>query len=107
MQTPANPPSESRGSSSGSATLSHSERAGALLAPFGVRPPERVGQVVRIEVNDAHMVIAAMRALDGEGLKTGTLAVRDPSLDDVFLFLTGRPAETTEESTETPTRGAA
>jgi ABC-2 type transport system ATP-binding protein len=84
------------------------ERAGALLARFGVRPPERVGRVVRVEVNDgARTLIAALRTLDGNDLDTGTVTVREPSLDDVFLSLTGRPAETSDGSAEICARGAA
>jgi hypothetical protein len=46
---------------------------------------------VRVEVNDgARTLGAALPALDSEELDTGTLVVRDPSLDDVFLSLTGR-----------------
>jgi hypothetical protein len=35
----------------------------------------------------------ALRALDGKGLAPTSLALREPSLDDVFLALTGRHAE--------------
>jgi ABC-type multidrug transport system ATPase subunit len=84
------------------------DRAGAVLARFGVRPPERTGQLVRVEVPDGpRTLVAALRALDGDGLDTGSLSVREPSLDDVFLSLTGRPTETDEASAETLTRGAA
>ena len=48
----------------------------------------------------------ALRALDNGGLAPTTLVVREPSLDDVFLTLTGRRAESAEPAPET-TRGAA
>jgi ABC-2 type transport system ATP-binding protein len=47
-----------------------------------------------------------LRTLDGEGLAPATLAVREPSLDDVFLALTGRRVEP-EEPAEVSERGAA
>jgi len=34
-----------------------------------------------------------LRAFDADGLDPATLTVREPSLDDVFLRLTGRHAE--------------
>ena len=37
--------------------------------------------------------MAALRALDAQGLAPATIALRDPSLDDVFLALTGHHAE--------------
>jgi hypothetical protein len=47
--------------------------------------------------------------LEAEGLVPAALAVREPSLDDVFLAITGHPAEaeTDSEPDPTPTRGAA
>jgi ABC-2 type transport system ATP-binding protein len=90
-------------------------RAAATVAPFGVRAPERSGHAVHVELIDgARDVMAALRALDAEQLEPLTFVVREPSLDDVFLTLTGRPAEnpddrdaTPVESSETRDRGAA
>ena len=42
------------------------------------------------------MIVDALRTLDGEGLAPATIAVREPSLDDVFLALTGRRVEPEE-----------
>jgi ABC-2 type transport system ATP-binding protein len=45
---------------------------------------------VQVEVADgARTVVQALRALDAHGLDTLELTVREPSLDDVFLSLTG------------------
>jgi hypothetical protein len=52
------------------------------------------------------VLVEALRVLDAEGLPPSTLVVREPSLDDVFLSLTGRRAEP-GESAENATRGAA
>jgi ABC-2 type transport system ATP-binding protein len=38
----------------------------------------------------------ALRALDARGLEPERLTVREPSLDDVFLTLTGHRAEIEE-----------
>jgi ABC-2 type transport system ATP-binding protein len=43
-------------------------------------------------------LIEAVRGLDGAGVQTQGLALRRPSLDDVFLALTGHAAEEDEEA---------
>jgi hypothetical protein len=49
---------------------------------------------VRLTTHDgARLLVDALRALDGEGIVPATLTVREPSLDDVFLALTGHHAE--------------
>jgi daunorubicin resistance ABC transporter ATP-binding subunit len=78
-------------------------RAANVVAPYAVRPPERTGHTVHLEMADgARELIVALRALDGERLEPLSLAVREPSLDDVFLSLTGRPAisSTDDEASE-------
>jgi daunorubicin resistance ABC transporter ATP-binding subunit len=65
-------------------------RATEVVAPFGVRSPARSGRTVQLEVADgARTLVQALRALDQNGLETLELNVREPSLDDVFLSLTG------------------
>ncbi|MGI8615601.1 MAG: ATP-binding cassette domain-containing protein [Actinomycetota bacterium] len=69
------------------------EKALALLAsPYaGV---EREGATVRLSTHEGpRVLIDVLRDLDGAGLAPSTLAVHEPSLDDVFLALTGRHAE--------------
>jgi daunorubicin resistance ABC transporter ATP-binding subunit len=69
-------------------------RASTLLAPFAVRPAERTGHSVHLEVVDGpRELIAIMRALDADQVEPLSLVVREPSLDDVFLSLTGHRAE--------------
>jgi hypothetical protein len=41
-----------------------------------------------------------VRALDAAGITVDDVEVRQPSLDDVFFALTGRPAEIAEASDE-------
>jgi ABC-2 type transport system ATP-binding protein len=62
---------------------------------------------VHFDIADGpRLLVDALRALDGEGLVPDTLNVREPTLDDVFLTLTGRRAEPDDTRT-TETRGAA
>src|SRR5438093_1006272 len=83
-------------------------RARAVLARFdGV--PEIDGRTVRLSIHDGPRVLVdALRALDGEDVMPVSLAVREPSLDDAFLTLTGkRAAPVTDADRETVTaRGA-
>jgi ABC-2 type transport system ATP-binding protein len=82
-------------------------RAHSFVAKFACRPPEVDGTEVRFEVADgARVLVDALRTLDGEGLAPETIAVREPSLDDVFLALTGRRVEP-EEPAQDSERGAA
>jgi daunorubicin resistance ABC transporter ATP-binding subunit len=63
--------------------------------------PERDASVVRLSSHDGPRLLAeVLRALDAEGLIPITINVREPSLDDVFLSLTGRHAEDTEQTIE-------
>ena len=70
------------------------DRARALLAPAGAGTPELDGTSVRVSVRDgAQVVVDALRALDAGGVVPAGLTVREPSLDDVFLALTGHRVE--------------
>ena len=72
-------------------------RAGRAFELLGRRfggGVEREDHRLRITSDQgASVLIAALRALGDEGLEPDTLTVREPSLDDVFLALTGRHAE--------------
>ena len=73
-----------------------SQAAGAVdaLSPMCADPPEVDGPVVRMAFPRRSGVIAeAVRALDDAGVGIADLAVRRPTLDDVFLALTGHAAE--------------
>jgi ABC-2 type transport system ATP-binding protein len=77
------------------------ERARALLSDQH-RTVEREAATVRLSTNDGpRVLIEVLRTLDGAQLAPVTLAVHEPSLDDVFLALTGHHAET-ETTPEEP-----
>jgi ABC-2 type transport system ATP-binding protein len=70
--------------------------AGAALATIrGVAPGATVeASLVRAPVSDGpRQAMAVLRALDGDGTAPTGLTIREPSLDDVFLCLTGHRAE--------------
>ena len=73
------------------------ERAHAVLARASAGSPELDGTTVRLTTHDgSRLVVDALRTLDAEGIVPATLVVREPSLDDVFLALTGHHAEPAE-----------
>ncbi len=79
--------------------------AGALAALTGARPLiNRDTGWVSVPVADPSVVAVAVRRLDELGLPCAELAVRRPSLDEVFLSLTGRGTETTRPADEAPAR---
>ena len=85
-------------------------RAESVLAPFVPGKPEREGALVRVASDDGpRVLIEVLRSLDTHQLAPGSLMVREPSLDDVFLALTGRHAEPepTPEQESVPIGGAA
>ena len=64
-----------------------------LTSTLAVRP-ERDGATVRLTSDSgSRVLIEVLRSLDDHDLAPATLAVREPSLDDVFLALTGQHAE--------------
>ncbi|HEY4375941.1 MAG TPA: ATP-binding cassette domain-containing protein [Acidimicrobiales bacterium] len=74
--------------------------AAALATVRGVvAKAELDGAVVRAPVADGpHAAMAVLRALDAEQLSVKGVTVREPSLDDVFLSLTGHRAETDDDA---------
>jgi ABC-2 type transport system ATP-binding protein len=68
-------------------------RAEDLVARMAASP-ERDGATLRLTSDDgSRLLIDVLRLLDDQDLAPTTLAVRDPSMDDVFLALTGHRAE--------------
>jgi ABC-2 type transport system ATP-binding protein len=68
----------------------------ALLAGVGDGEPTTDGDVVRVPASGGTRVLAeVVRRLDERQVAARGLQLREPSLDDVFLSLTGRPPEDT------------
>ena len=61
------------------------------------------GLTARVPVTDSAMLPEVVRRLDEQGIAVGELSLRKPSLDEVFLALTGQPADPQEISEETST----
>ncbi|HEX5615986.1 MAG TPA: ATP-binding cassette domain-containing protein [Acidimicrobiia bacterium] len=96
----------------GFADESSAARARAALATIGLCEVETDGRTVEVKVNDgARAAIDVVRVLDREHLEPAELVVREPTLDDVFLTLTGHRAEDATADPGTPggsgERGAA
>jgi ABC-2 type transport system ATP-binding protein len=74
------------------------ESAAALLAPLSDKPPVVDHEVVELTVENGPAVGAeALRSLDSARIPVAGLALREPSLDDVFLSLTGHKSEAESE----------
>jgi ABC-2 type transport system ATP-binding protein len=70
------------------------QRAQAELARIGLCDVGATGTMVELKVDDsARVVLDVVRTLDHARLEPVTLNVREPTLDDVFLTLTGHKAE--------------
>jgi ABC-2 type transport system ATP-binding protein len=90
----------------GLASESAALRAQSLLTNIALHRPEHDGTFVRLQTaTGPPCLVEALRLLDGEGLAPVTLDVHEPSLDDVFLALTGTRAEPEDDATSE--RGAA
>ena len=74
------------------------ERAGVVLDRYGGTPHlDHAMHEVSIAVPSGTSAAAdVIRVLDAEGIGIADLSLRQPSLDDVFLALTGRAVEATE-----------
>lgn len=69
--------------------------AARTLRPLGADAPQldEAAQRLTLPVADgAQSLVAAVRALDNAGVRLADLSLRRPSLDDVFLALTGQAA---------------
>ena len=77
------------------------EKAIAALAPIAAEPPAMSDGLLRMPVSERRGVIAeAVRRLNEAGVGIDDIAISRPTLDDVFLTLTGHAAEDAEKSGE-------
>ena len=61
-------------------------------------PPDSPNGVAIQVADGSRAVVAAVRALDAAAIDVEGLTVREPTLDDVFLELTGHTAETSVDA---------
>jgi ABC-2 type transport system ATP-binding protein len=83
------------------------DRAAAILAGIVGEAPKRdtTGAALRVPAREGTAtLVAAVRALDDAGLTPEDVALHRPTLDDVFLALTGDPADL-EDRAVPPRRG--
>ena len=74
------------------------EQAREALAPVGSVRTAVDGEGLELHVdNSGPALVEAVRRLDAAQLAPAAMTVREPSLDDVFLELTGKPSEQDEE----------
>jgi len=86
------------------------DAAGALARAFSVPQPEiitdlELGTILVPVQSGASALVDAVRALDAEGVEVADLGLRRPSLDDVFLSLTGHLAEEARPDAPEPRLG--
>jgi ABC-2 type transport system ATP-binding protein len=77
---------------------SETEAAMAALEPIAAERPTLVEGIIRMPIEERRGAIAdAVRRLNEAGIGIDDVAMHRPTLDDVFLKLTGRAAESEEE----------
>jgi ABC-2 type transport system ATP-binding protein len=75
--------------------------AARALEPMGDEPPRTEGDTVTISVRRRDgLIVDAVRRLDEAGVEVDDITLRRPTLDDVFLALTGHVAEIAEDEQE-------
>jgi oleandomycin transport system ATP-binding protein len=90
------------------ADRSHTGHISATVAEItGARPEvhDDTGLVLA-PAGDPAMLATLVRRLDDAGIVAAELGLRLPSLDEVFLTLTGHPAEETTDNDDTSGRAA-
>jgi ABC-2 type transport system ATP-binding protein len=84
---------------------SRDEEAIAALLPIAEERPFCENGTLRVPLRERNGAIAeAVRRLDEAGIGIDDIAVRRPTLDDVFLTLTGHAAEPSEDGAEAKAR---
>jgi ABC-2 type transport system ATP-binding protein len=74
------------------------ETALRALVPMSDEPPVADGETIRLPVTRrSGTIVEAVRRLDDAGVAVDDLGLRRPTLDDVFLSLTGHAAEAIDD----------
>jgi oleandomycin transport system ATP-binding protein len=87
------------------ADTTHVPLVASVVGELARAQPELKGDLVTAPVSDPTVLPAVVRRLDEAGVLLIELELRGSSLNEVFLSLTGRPAEETE-TTDDSERGA-
>jgi ABC-2 type transport system ATP-binding protein len=78
--------------------------ASRVLAGFAERHPDIAGgSIIAPIIGGAQTLTAALRSLDAHGIELADVGLRRPTLDDVFLALTGQ--RTVAQAAEPLSRG--
>jgi ABC-2 type transport system ATP-binding protein len=78
------------------------QSAADALKPMSEEPPVTSGATLSLAVRGREgTIVEAVRRLDQAGVAVKDLGLRRPTLDDVFLSLTGHVAEATDDAEET------
>ncbi len=81
----------------------HSDAAQSALAPLARERPSADDGLVRVPVSERRGTIArAVRLLDEAQVEFDDITMRSPTLDDVFMTLTGRPPEPEDDDEAAP-----
>ena len=89
----------------GLGSIEDAQRARGVLDALGSHTPSVNGTVVEVTVDQGpEAAMASLRSLDQQQIVPTTFTLREPSLDDVFLALTGRRAEEGTEDAPTASR---
>jgi len=86
------------------------ESAARVLASIGIAEPttdERTRRVTVAVTGGTPLLAEAIRRLDGDGVRLQDVGLRRPTLDDVFLTITGRGAQEASETDDEPEAVAA
>jgi ABC-2 type transport system ATP-binding protein len=82
-------------------SIDDARRTGVILDALGPHSSLVNGTLVEVTVeNGPQAAMAALRNLDGEDIHPTTFNLREPSLDDVFLSLTGHRTEEDEKGSD-------
>jgi ABC-2 type transport system ATP-binding protein len=78
-------------------TMPMAKEAAKTLKPLGARAEEKKPRLTVAAPQGSKTLADVVRRLDAKGLAFADISLRRPTLDDVFLALTGHGAEPKEE----------